>query len=66
MEAEPRAVLDELRRREESRLTSYAWVDREQGVVRIPIDRAMEVLAERGFPAPQPTATAEPRREAPP
>lgn len=32
-------------------LHSYGWVDRKAGVVRIPIDRAMKLLAERGLPA---------------
>ena len=40
-----------LRQEETEKLTSYAWVDKEGGVTRIPIDRAMEVMLERGFPA---------------
>jgi hypothetical protein len=32
-------------------LNSYGWVNRETGIVRIPIDRAMELLLERGLPA---------------
>lgn len=28
--------------------TSYEWIDREAGVVRIPVERAMELIAERG------------------
>jgi hypothetical protein len=31
-------------------LNSYGWVDRQKGVVHIPIDRAMELIAERGLP----------------
>lgn len=31
-------------------LASYDWVDQKNGVVRIPIDKAMELLAERGLP----------------
>jgi hypothetical protein len=31
-------------------LHSYGWVDRQAGIVRIPIDRAIEILAERGLP----------------
>jgi hypothetical protein len=34
-------------------LQSYGWVDQEAGIARIPIDRAMELLAERGLPARQ-------------
>lgn len=29
-------------------LTTYGWIDRERGVVRIPVDRAMELLAREG------------------
>ena len=32
-------------------LGSYAWVDKQQGVVRIPIARAIDLVAERGLPA---------------
>lgn len=39
-----------LRQGEAERLTSYGWVDKDGGVARIPIDRAMEVLVERGLP----------------
>jgi len=44
-------LLGELRRHEEEELRSYGWVNREQGIVRIPIDRAMRLVAERGLPA---------------
>ena len=40
-----------LRQDETSKLTSYGWVDKEGGVTHIPIDRAMEVMMQRGFPA---------------
>jgi hypothetical protein len=32
------------------KLQSYGWVDQDGGVVRIPVDRAMEVMLQRGFP----------------
>jgi hypothetical protein len=31
-------------------LGSYGWVDRDKGVARIPIDRAMQLVAQRGLP----------------
>lgn len=31
-------------------LNSYGWVDSQSGVVRIPIDRAMEILLQKGYP----------------
>lgn len=39
-----------LRTRDAAALDAYAWVDREAGVVRIPIERAIAVVAERGLP----------------
>ncbi len=44
---ELKAVVDS----EVEHLTSYGWVDQPKGVVRIPIDRAIEILAQRGLPA---------------
>jgi hypothetical protein len=52
LEASPKAVLDQVRRREDQLLNGYAWVNRDAGIVRIPIDRAMAILAERGWPKP--------------
>ena len=31
-------------------LNSYGWVDRTNGIVRIPIDRAMDLILQRGLP----------------
>lgn len=42
--------LKALRAAEDAALTTYGWVDRQAGIVRIPIDRAMDLLAERGLP----------------
>ena len=39
-------------------LDSYGWVDKQQGVVRIPVSRAMDLVMERGLPAP--TGESEP------
>jgi hypothetical protein len=39
-----------LRAAEEANLDSYGWIDRNSGTVRIPIDRAMQLLVERGLP----------------
>ena len=38
------------REREDELLGSYGWVDRNAGVVRIPIDQAKRLLLERGLP----------------
>lgn len=36
---------------QEERLTTYGWVDEEQGVVHMPIDDAMRLTIERGLPS---------------
>ena len=42
--------LRQIQAAEDQVLTSYGWVDRKKGVVRIPIDRAIDLLAQRGLP----------------
>ena len=42
--------LANLRAAEEADLESYGWIDRSSGTVHIPIDRAMQLLLERGLP----------------
>ena len=47
--------LADLHERENLLLNYYSWVDKPGGAVRIPIARAMELIAQRGLPvAPQP------------
>ena len=43
--------LKAIRAEEDKLLNGYAWVDQPKGVVRIPVDRAIEVLAKRGLPS---------------
>lgn len=40
-----------LRAEEAKQLGSYGWVDKDGGIARIPIDRAMDVMLQRGFAA---------------
>jgi hypothetical protein len=49
VEVDPPRVKIELDRIEEHVLTTYDWVDEEAGLVRIPIDRAIVLLATRGL-----------------
>jgi hypothetical protein len=35
------------------RLNNYGWIDRKAGVAHIPVDRAIEILAEKGLPGPE-------------
>lgn len=49
-------ILEEVRAADEEKLNTYGWVDREAGIVRIPVERAMELelaqLREQGDPRP--------------
>lgn len=40
----------EVQREQLDRLNSYGWVDQKAGIARIPVDRAIDLLAERGLP----------------
>lgn len=51
LQAVPGQELQDLRAREEAQLERYQWIDRAAGRVRIPIERAMDLLAERGLPS---------------
>jgi hypothetical protein len=63
LQAEPPADFAKVKADELSRLNGYGWVDRAAGIAHIPIDRAIQILAASGLPAPQPaTVPAEPSR----
>jgi hypothetical protein len=51
LQTNPRADLRELRESEDKRLESYGWVDRNAGIVHIPIDDAIKWTLQRGLPA---------------
>jgi hypothetical protein len=60
LQVAPADDLARLRTAEQQRLNSYDWVDRNAGVVRIPIDRAMALIAERGLPTRGGNAAGQP------
>jgi hypothetical protein len=49
--------LQQVREQEQRILNSYGWVSKEAGAVRIPINRAMDLIAERGLPPAKPAAS---------
>lgn len=49
-QANPKIDIAEVRRRDREQLETYGWIDREKGIARIPIDRALDILAETGLP----------------
>jgi hypothetical protein len=52
LQSAPVRDMEELRAREDAILSSYGWVDRQAGIGRIPIDRAVDLLLEEGLQAP--------------
>src|SRR5262245_4873676 len=49
---QPNPLLDlrELRDEETRQLTSFGWIDRSRGIVRIPVEEAMKLAVKRGLP----------------
>lgn len=50
LEVHPSRLIEELHRLEKEQLTTYAWIDSAAGKVRIPVDRAIQLMAAKGFP----------------
>jgi hypothetical protein len=50
LQTAPRQDLIDLRTQEQQLLRTYGWVDRNAGVVRIPIEEAIRLTLERGLP----------------
>src|SRR5579872_1131753 len=65
LEIDERGQLDQIRIDEAQTLSTYDWVDQKAGTVRIPIDRAMDLIAQRGLPVrSQAASQAAPERQA--
>lgn len=50
LQLSPPADLAAFRAQEEAQLNSYGWVNQTSGIVRIPIDQAMELVLRKGLP----------------
>lgn len=46
----PQQELQQLREKQKMLLEGYGWVNKDAGVVRIPIEEAMKLVVERGLP----------------
>jgi hypothetical protein len=53
LQAAPERQLASVRAAEQARLQGYGWADRAAGLARIPIGRAMQLQAARGWTEPQ-------------
>lgn len=49
LQTDPSEDLSKFRAKEEKRLNSYYWIDKNRGIVHIPIDEAMKLVAEEGI-----------------
>lgn len=54
LQANPALDMEAMQRREEELLNSYQWIDQNAGTFRIPVERAMEIIAENGLPSRTP------------
>jgi hypothetical protein len=59
LQSAPPRDMDELRAQDREMLTTYGWVDQAGGVARIPVERAMSILLEKGV-----GAASDPKKEA--
>lgn len=50
LQADPVREYVEYRAEQDKEMASYGWVDRERGIVRMPVDRAMELVEKNGLP----------------
>lgn len=50
LEHDERGQFKDFLLKQEDQLNSYGWVDQQTGVAHIPIERAMDLLVERGIP----------------
>ncbi|MDQ6913858.1 MAG: hypothetical protein M3128_13395 [Verrucomicrobiota bacterium] len=50
LQTNPAVDLQQFQTAEEAKLNSYGWVDKPAGVIRIPIERAMDLIVRRGLP----------------
>jgi hypothetical protein len=66
LQTQPSADLARLRDEENQTLGSYKWIDPRQGIVQVPIDRAIDLLAERGLPEPEAAEPTTTPQEPPP
>jgi hypothetical protein len=59
LEEDERGQLNGIRLKEEQTLSTYDYIDQKAGTVRIPIDRAMDLIAQRGLPVLTQSATGQ-------
>jgi hypothetical protein len=51
LQVSPPLQLSQFRASEDLQLTNYGWVNRPAGIVRLPIEKAMDLVLQKGLPA---------------
>lgn len=54
LQRDPEQNMQQMKNEQDAVLNNYGWVDKEAGVIHIPIERAMELTLERGLPTRTP------------
>jgi hypothetical protein len=65
LQVNPRQDFLRYRAEQEQSLESYAWENRDDGTVRVPIERAMELLLQKGLPVATGASSADAEKPAP-
>ena len=63
LEENERTELKDFRLKEEEQLHSYGWVDEKAGTAHIPIERAMQLVAQRGLPVREEAAAGKGKKK---
>lgn len=50
LEADPEGDARTINAEADAKLNSYGWIDKDKGIAHIPIDQAMKMLIQRGWP----------------
>jgi hypothetical protein len=50
LQGNPQLDMRKMREEEDAVMNHYAWVDPDQGVVRLPVQRALDIVAQKGLP----------------
>jgi hypothetical protein len=66
LQVNPREEWLKYREQQEQSLESFAWENRAAGIVRVPIERAMELLVQKGLPVQSDTLPTQTEKPAPP
>ena len=62
LQVTPREDWLQYRQSQQQNLETYSWVNKEKGIVSIPVEQAMDILVKKGLPvAGQPASTETPK-----